>query len=405
MFLRVEKVLLHIININLSIYYFNNIIDICFTKNVKKCNIFLRIMRKMERSKYFNMLIALAVLLMIVATTLLFLPTVSWLSKTDNTNTNTGTSKVATAGLELYNGNSVLNGSAENIMKVGDISSNYLVTDLDQNSNALSFSGYGSGVYNADWIATTLKPNTSYTISCTLELVDYIELDNLDYTADFCGIEIYNSSDSKSIAMISSTVEALRNGKVTITNSFKALSDITNLSQNYRVAFFAGYKRDTSGTLHYNTVRFHNIYLAESSTAKAGSYTANLGTAGSATSLSLKVKNTGTASGLVRLYYNIKTVDNKTLTSADASVVINSDFIVHEKLDTAHCGYLFYNAAMDPSEIVNIFTSITPTEKMANEMIVIQLSAESVVYAGNAYSAGVTDKYPWSSVPANWFCL
>ena len=343
---------------------------------------------------------------MIVATTLLFLPTVSWLSKTDNTNTNTGTSKVATAGLELYNGNSVLNGSAENIMKVGDITTEQNISDIDTNSNSFNYKGYGTSVFNAEWVSANLKSSTTYTVSCTLELINYVEIDNADYTANFCGCEFYTSSGSNETVMISGSVETLRtNGKTTYTRTFTTKSDMTNLSQNYRVAFFSGYKRDTSGKLHYNTVRFHNIYLAESSTAKAGSYTTNLGTAGSATSLSLKVKNTGTASGLVRLYYNIKTVDNKTLTSADASVVINSDFIVHEKLDTAHCGYLFYNAAIDPSEIVNIFTSITPTEKMANEMIVIQLSAESVVYAGNAYSAGVTDKYPWSSVPANWFCL
>ena len=204
-------------------------------------------MGKMEKNKYFNMLIVLCIVLVLLATTMLVLPTVTWLSKTDNTTTNTGTSKVATAGLALYN----------------------------------------------------------------------------------------------------------------------------------------------------NTTQI----------TEGSSYTVTLGSSGSATALNLKVKNTGTASCLLRLYYNIKTADNQTLTSADASVVINSNFIAHEKLGTAHCGYLFYNAALDANSTVNVFTSITPTANMAGKQVVVQLSAESVVYAGNAYTTGETSKYPWSSVPANWFCL
>lgn len=147
------------------------------------------------------------------------------------------------------------------------------------------------------------------------------------------------------------------------------------------------------------------LYNNTTPITEGSSYTVKLGASGSATTLNLKVKNTGTASCLLRVYYNIKTADNKTLTSADASVAINSGFLAHEKLGTAHCGYLFYNSALDANATVNVFTSITPTTNMANQTVVIQLSAESVVYAGNAYTVGETSKYPWSSVPANWFCL
>ena len=204
-------------------------------------------MGKMGNNKYVKMLITLCFVLLVVATTMLVLPTVTWLSKTDNSTTNTGTSKVATAGVALYNNTTLIN--------------------------------------------------------------------------------------------------------------------------------------------------------------EGSSYTVTLGASGSATSLNLKVKNTGTASCLLRLYYNIKTSENQTLTSADATVVINSNFIAHEKLGTAHCGYLFYNAALDAAATINIFTSITPTANMANKQIVVQLSAESVVYAGNPYTTGETTKYPWSSIPDTWFCL
>ena len=198
-------------------------------------------------NKYFKMLIGLCAILMIVATTILVLPTVTWLAKMDSTNTNTGTSKVATASLALYNNTTLI--------------------------------------------------------------------------------------------------------------------------------------------------------------SQGSSYTVTLGASGSATTLNLKVKNTGTAGCLLRVYYNIKTADNQTLTSADASVVVNSNFLAHEKLSTAHCGYLFYNAELAANGTVNVFTSITPTANMANKAVIVQLSAESVIYAGNAYTTGQTAKYPWSSVPANWFCL
>lgn len=131
-----------------------------------------------------------------------------------------------------------------------------------------------------------------------------------------------------------------------------------------------------------------------------------LGASGSATSVNIKLKNTGTAQELVRVYYAIKDLDNeRVLTTADATVSINSDFIAHERLDTAWAGYLYYNKALDTNTLVSIINSITPTSNYANQTVVIQIQAECVLYSGNAYSTGETTKYPWSSVPSNWFVL
>lgn len=154
---------------------------------------------------------------------------------------------------------------------------------------------------------------------------------------------------------------------------------------------------DASGT-----VAKAGITVLNGSTTLTGNYSLTLGT--SATTSNLKIKNTGTASEIVRLRYCIKASDNNTvLTSSNITVTFNTDFIAHERLDTTWSGYLFYNKALEANAIQSVITSITPLTGYTNTTVLIQISAEAVLYSGNAYTTGATDKYPWDSVPSNWF--
>lgn len=145
--------------------------------------------------------------------------------------------------------------------------------------------------------------------------------------------------------------------------------------------------------------------LNNSTTLTTSNNTVTLGASGSKTTGTFKIKNTGTASTLVRLYYCLKGDDGETtLTTDDVAVVFNSVFIEHERADTAWAGYLFLNKEFAVNEIQNIFTSFTPTTAYANKTITIQIQAECVLYSGNAYTQNLTPK-PWDSVPSNWFVL
>ncbi len=291
-----------------------------------------------------------------------------------------------------------------NIIDVNDIHfnslSNNYIYDVDTNANSCTVNRYAAEFYTNAWILENLKPNTTYTISGVMEMLDVaggLSLDRLK------GLYLYSETQMSNSALIWYTRDEMTNGQtMQITNTFTTPSNLHDTTANFVIYAYSEY---VDGL--FSTVRFHNLTLVEG-TQISQQYYSNvvLGAANTATAVNHKVKNTGTAQELIRVYYAIKDLDNeKVLTSDDVSVSINSDFISHEKLDGVWAGYLYYNKALDAGTLVSVINSITPLSDYANKGVIIQIQAECVLYSGNAYSSGETTKYPWASVPSNWFVM
>lgn len=369
-------------------------------------------MGKMERkTKFFIITLSICLTFMMLTGTILILPTSTWLSKSQSYS-NTTTATVAKAGIGVLNNTTDIS-SATNILNVSDISMtrdyySQAVTK-DEKSNSAEFSAWASVVFNNAWVTSHLKGDTTYTISYTIEMTD-IRSDATNTYDLNKGFLLYSGvSGFSAVDMGRKNTAVIKGNFLIVTASFKTPTEanLKSTTANYRILGYTARWTNSSGSGVIGKCKFHNIFLAEESTAKAGNYTLQLGAVSTATSATnLKVKNTGTAPELVRLYYSIKTLDNETtLTSADADVSFNSDFIAHERLDTAWAGYLYYNKALAKDGIISPITSITAKASMANKPVIIQISAECVLYAGNAYTVGDTANRPWTSVPSSWFCI
>lgn len=367
-------------------------------------------MGKMERkTKFFIITLSICLTFMLLAGTILILPTSTWLSKSKS---NTITATVAKAGIGVLN-NTVDISSSTNIIKASDFVVNkdyYSQTVIkDDKSNSVELSTWAGVMLDNAWVTSHLKGNTTYTVSYTIEMTD-IRSDATNTYDLSKGFLLYSGVSGFSAVDMGRKNTAIAKGNfLTVTASFKTPTeaDLKSTTANYRVLGYTARWTNSSGTGVIGKCKFHNIFISEEGSAKADRFTLQLGTTSTAVSATnLKIKNTGTASELVRLYYSIRTLDNETtLTTADANVTFNSDFIAHERLDTAWAGYLYYNKALAKDEIVSPITSITAKASIANKPVIIQISAECVLYAGNAYTVGDTAKRPWTSVPSSWFCV
>lgn len=360
----------------------------------------------MERkTRFFIISICICLSLMLLSVTILLLPTTTWLSKENSFTGNSSGNTIARAGVTVLDGdNDVTNKT--NIFDLNDIDSWSLsannIYDVDTNANSCTVNSYGTPLFDNNWILANLKANTTYTISYIMEMLDAVD----SPTATFKGLILMDDSGSTYTSIyMGYDSDTMSDGQsIAINTSFTTPSDLHNSTTNYVIYVYSEYN---SSTYLSSKVRFHNLNLVEG-TQDSQQYNSNvvLGAANTATAVNYKVKNTGTAQELVRVYYAIKDLDNeKVLTSNDVSVSINSDFIAHENLDGVWAGYLYYNKALDANALVSVINSITPLSDYANKGVIIQIQAECVLYSGNAYSSGDVSKYPWASVPSTWFVM
>ena len=123
------------------------------------------------------------------------------------------------------------------------------------------------------------------------------------------------------------------------------------------------------------------------------------------TELQIYVKNTGNARAIVRLFYAFY-VDTEmkeiATTNHFSSVSYGNYWLTHEHLPNTYSGYLFFDGAIEPNSYVQLFNSVTATSDWANKVVTLHITGESVLYDGNAYTVGATDKYPWPSYPEQW---
>lgn len=359
----------------------------------------------MERkTKFFIISMSICLSLMLLCSTILILPTTTWLSKENSFTGNSSDNTIARAGVTVLDGDNEIVTNKTNIIDLNDISSyslsqNYIY-DVDTNSNSCTINSYGMFLYDNNWVMENLEPSTTYTLSFVMEMLNAVS----NPSSNFKGLYLYSVVLSSGIHICANN-DTMTNGQTKkLSDTFTTPANLHDTNTEYYLYVYSEIN-NTSGS--FSKVRFHNLTLVEG-TQTSQQYHSNvvLGAVNTATTVNHKVKNTGTAQELVRVYYAIKDLDNeKVLTSDDVSVSINSDFIAHEKLDGVWAGYLYYNKALDANALVSIINSITPSASYANKGVIIQIQAECVLYSGNAYSTGQTTKYPWSSVPSTWFVM
>lgn len=131
--------------------------------------------------------------------------------------------------------------------------------------NENPFYGYGVIVLENDVIIKTLKPNTQYTISYTMECVALPDTGAL--TSAPAGFALHSFSGARTIPLYTSSFNYTVGNTEFFSKTFTTPTGVNIPENEYVFLCYAGIYKDDYGNRYSPKIRFYNVQIEEGSTA------------------------------------------------------------------------------------------------------------------------------------------